>query len=100
MQRLQESVDKLRPMLANKDGFSESPEEILHEASIVAALGRILVDETMEDGDDEDYAAHSNIMAGGALEIASALQTGNYSGAEAGLNTINQSCSNCHDEYR
>ena len=100
MQRLQEGLDNAKPMLANKDGFAENPDEILLEASIIAALAQILVDETMEDGDDEDYAAHSQAMSNGALEIVSALQTGNYAGAEAGLNVINQSCSNCHDEYR
>ena len=100
MQRLQECVDNSKPILSNKEGFAENPDELLLEATIVAALAQILVDETMEDGDDEDYAAHSIAMSNGALEIVSALQTGNYAGAEAGLNKINQSCSNCHDEYR
>ena len=100
MVRLQKSIDKLKPMTANKSEMSSNIEDIFHEANIVAAIGKVLVKDGMEDGEEESYADPSNAMTKAALDVISATKTNDLDLASKSVNLIDQSCTNCHDEWR
>lgn len=100
MERLQESVDKVKPMLSSKDEFSANREAILHEANLLAAMSEILGRDSMEDAEEDDYVAYTREMGNGARMMISSLTADSYDAVSEGFNQINQSCSNCHDDWR
>ncbi len=100
MVRLQESIDKIRPMMASKLEFSKNVETIEHEASLIAAMGEILTREGMDEADDDDYVALSKQMLTASKQVAEAAKNENYELASPAFNSVTQSCSNCHEDWR
>ena len=92
--------EKLKPFSASQTEFRTNREEILHHASLVAALAEILSQEEMDDADDEGYLEYTVAMRDGALQMVAGAKAENYSIVETGVNAVGQSCTNCHDEWR
>jgi cytochrome c556 len=100
MQRLQDSVDKVKPMLSDKQEFAANKEEILHEANFLAAISEVLLKESMDESDDEDYIEFSSNMSSAARLMMSNVVSDNYDAVSQGFNQVNQACSDCHDIFR
>lgn len=100
MIRLQKSIDLLKPAVANKSEMNNALETIHHEANMVAAIGKALIQDGMEDGDEESYMEPSTMMTKAARDIVSATKSKDFDLASKSVNLIEQSCSNCHDEWR
>lgn len=100
MVQLEEFLSTLKPHLANKTEFTRNNEAVLHGASLIAAMGQVLCKPDMEDADEEDYAVYAEAMSTAAAQVAEGCQTNNYDLAAKGFNLVEQSCSNCHDEWR
>ena len=101
MQRLETAHQgALLPYTANKAEFNNHKEDILHEAEIIAAIGEVLVHDSMDDGDDDDYASYSDRMKQAALEVVNAVKTGNDEAARKAAGEISKSCTECHELYR
>jgi hypothetical protein len=91
---------KMAPWTANEGEFKANKEQLVHEANLVAAIGEVLIQEGMEDGDEDDYAAFAKSMRDAALQIVSAAKVDNYDLARKSVGAIGQSCSLCHDDWR
>ena len=100
MVQLETSLSTLKPHLANKTEFTRNNETILHGASLIAAMGQVLCKPDMDDSDEEDYAVYAENMSTAAGQVIEGCQTNNYDLAAKGFNLVEQSCSNCHDEWR
>ena len=100
MVRLQESVDRLKPAFANKTEYNKALDLVHHEANMVAAIGKVLIVEGMDEWDEDDYAAHAVQMTEAARMVVQAAKNQNYEMAQTAFNQITQSCSNCHDSWR
>ena len=100
MARLQVSVDTIRPMLANKSEFANNVETIEHEASLIAVMSDVLTREGMDEADEDDYTIYARNMLSAARDVVEGAKTGNFEIASPGYNTVVQSCSNCHEEWR
>lgn len=100
MIRLEAAVGVLRPAIANEREFSDQQEAIEHQACLIAMIGDVLVKEGMEAADEEDYAIHSLHMRDAARLLAAAARDGRFEAAAAPFNTLSQSCSDCHQEWR
>ncbi len=100
MAELEDSLAKLKPHLANKTEFTQNMESVYHGASLIAAMGNILCKTDMDDADEEDYANYAKEMTSAALQVTEGCRTNNYDLASKGFNLIEQSCSNCHDDWR
>ena len=101
MERLEVAYgERLKPWTASAGAFRSNQEEVLHEASIVAAMAEVMMREGMLDADDEDYVALSREMATGSRDAISATKANNYDAASKAVNLVGQSCSNCHEDYR
>ncbi len=92
--------ERLMPWTASAGEFKNKAEELTHEAELLAAISEVLVKEGMEDGDDEDYAAFCTKMKDAALEIISAVKTGDQEAASKAVGAIGQACDECHENYR
>ena len=101
MQRLELAQQtKLQPWTANEGEFKANKDQLVHEANMVAAMGEVLIQKGMEDGDEADYAAFAKQMRDSALEIISAGKIDNYDQARQAVGAIGQACSNCHNDWR
>lgn len=101
MNRLDEIVTgPLKTATSSKDEFSSETESIMHEAAIVAAIGRVLQLPEMDDADDEDYSALAIDMVESARILSSAAIDNDFDAAAVGLNKISQSCVRCHADWR
>ncbi|MCH2183052.1 MAG: hypothetical protein MK108_13695 [Mariniblastus sp.] len=100
MVQLETTLKTLKPHLANKTEFTQNNETVLHGASLVAAMGQVLGHPEMDDAEEEDYLVYAEAMKKAAGQVVQGCQTNNYDLAAEGFNLIEQSCSNCHDEWR
>ena len=101
MKRLEEIVTgPLKTATSSKDEFSSETESIVHEAAIIAAIGRVLQLPEMDDADDEDYSALAIDMIDSARILSSAAIANDFDAAAAGLNKISQACLRCHADWK
>ena len=100
MKRLQESKELLKQMSANEKEFSDGTEKIFHESELVAAMGYALMKENMTDADDDGYLDLSKAMIEAASQTKAAVLNNDYDAASTAINLIDQSCNNCHDEWK
>jgi cytochrome c556 len=101
MQRLERAEqDVLRPLTADAAGFRASAESLLHEAELVAAIGKVLQREGMMDAGDEDYDAFAERMTRSARDLVQALKQQNHEAARQAVGQISESCNACHEPYR
>lgn len=100
MKRLEMSQARLKELTSSENAFKKDTAKVYHESQLVAAMAQVLMRENMQDAEDDDYCSHSKLMCDSALSAAKACQTQNYDDVSKAVNTIGQSCSNCHDEWR
>ena len=100
MDRLQVAIDTLKQSTANAGDFTRNADQVRHEAEMVAAMAETLIRENMSDADDEGYAAYSKEMSKAAIQLTKAVASKDYEAASKAINMAEQSCSNCHDDWR
>jgi len=92
--------EKLKPNSGSQSAVNSNAEEVLHNASLIAAIGQVLCLPEMDDYDEEAYAVHGKSMSRGGVDVVTGIKSVNFSLVEKGVNSISQSCSNCHDDWR
>ncbi len=100
MKRLQVSKDGLKRLSANENEFNGGIEDVLHESELIAAMAQTLMKENMLDADDGGYLALAKAMSDAAVATQDACKSNDYSAAANAINLIDQSCNNCHDEWK
>ncbi len=101
MRRLEFAVrERLKEPTSNENAFQADAELVLSEASLIAAMGRILGSAEMLDADDESYVQLANNMVSAASSMATAAKAGDFNGVSAGMNAVTQACDACHAEWR
>lgn len=100
MKRLQVSKDLLKQLSSNEKEFSDGTEKIFHESELVAAMGYALMMENMTDADDDGYLDLAKSMIAAAKQTKNACLNQDYESAATAINLIDQSCNNCHDEWK
>ena len=101
MQRIDISKEQtIGPYTGSESEFKGHKDELMHEANLVAAVAEVLMQESMEDGDEEEYAIHAKSMKKAALDIIQAAQMDNYDMARKAAGQIGQACSNCHADWK
>ncbi len=101
MERLDYHVSRpLKTATASNDSFADDAESILHDAALIAAMGRVLKMPDLLDYDDEDYQAQVDQMILAAQALSEATRQNDYEAALSSLNQLNQSCVDCHADWR
>lgn len=101
MQHLDEILyENLKAWVSNESEFKTNKSDIIHQAQLIAVMGKILATEGLDDADDEDYQALAMEMVQAATDAAAAARNDNYEFAAKAVNLIDQSCINCHDDWR
>jgi len=92
--------ENLSSKVSSEDAFSQSPEEILKYAELIAMLGETLCQPGMTDGDDADYQAFARRMIEEATKVTQAVKLNNPTMAREAAGQIDQACNACHSSYR
>jgi protein-arginine kinase activator protein McsA len=100
MKRLQLSKDALKLLSANEKDFGNGIDQILHESELIAVMGQALMKADMNDADDDGYLAFAKAMSDAAVATRDACRAQDYEAASKAINLIDQSCNNCHDEWK
>ncbi len=100
MHRLETSREILKTSSSSQSEFERQREAIKHEGELVAAIALVLTQEYMNDADDEGYQQHANQMLQFARNLSQAVETNQFSSVQQAVNQINQSCDNCHSDWK
>jgi hypothetical protein len=100
MEYAESLTDQLSDATNSEDNFKQDPVAVRRPAELLAVLGRILVQEGMDQADDEDYAALSTAMTDASLSVRRGLELDDYDAVSKAIGDVTQSCDNCHAEYR
>lgn len=101
MQRLNVAQqDRLNAWLANEREFERSPDDVRHEAQIMAMLGDVIARKGYEFWDDETFVGYAIELRDAAVEITKAVDDEDYERARKGLDRATKACADCHDGYR
>ena len=92
--------EQLREATSSADDVKADPNAVRRPAELLAVLGKILVQEGMDEADDEDYAALSEAMTKASLGVTRGLELDDYDAIEKAVGAVTQSCDECHGQYR
>lgn len=92
--------EQLRSATNNADDVKAEPGDVRRPAQLLAVLGRILVQEGMDDSDDADYVALSAAMTKAAQDVTRGLELDDFSAIGQAVGGVTQSCDDCHGQYR
>ena len=99
MFRIQDARDWMRLNINNEAKLKSEKETILHEAALVAALGKIIATEGYGGTDEEEYQKYANDLINGAKEAAGAANDQSFPKFTDAINKIAKSCTECHPKY-
>lgn len=100
MVQLEASLTSLKAFTASKSEFQGSVDDVVQQAAVIAAIGKVLANEAMEGGDDEGYRSFAGEMQSGATSLLDAVKLNDYDSASGAVNRIEQSCNKCHEDWR
>lgn len=92
--------NQLRPNVSSESLLKKNKDQVKESAELVAAISKILILPELDGYDDEDYRAHSLEMLEGAKDVVSGIDSTDFPSAIKGVNRIEKSCANCHEDYR
>lgn len=72
----------------------------LHEASLLAALGRVITVGHYDSADDPKYKAHADDLTKSAAAIAAAVKSDDPTAFADAVNRVQKRCDACHADYR
>lgn len=101
MIRLEQALSEvLKPETANEKQFKDTTESILQQAHMVAAMGKVITLENMDEADEDGYVQYASDMQSAAAELADAIADDDFQAATKAVNRIEQSCNDCHGDWR
>lgn len=101
MIQLEEIVGNvLKPAIANEEDFNDRQNELMRNASLVAVMARALTLDGMDDADDDSYVEFAEKMGAVSRQLLLSVRDGEYESSAAAVNKIEQSCADCHEEWR
>lgn len=101
MKRFTTSYDEgLAIWTANETSFEKHANDIRRESELLTMFARVLTQEGMEDGDDEDYVNYSRRLEKAASDMLTSIQDKDARSAGQAASAIGQACVACHEDYR
>lgn len=99
MKRIHNGNEWLRLNINNEAKLKSGKETILHEAALVAALGKIIATEGYAGTDEDEYQKYAKNLIDGAKEAAGAANDQSFPKFTEAINKIGKSCTECHPKY-
>lgn len=100
MQRIEQAYEWLRENVTTAGTLKQEAHAASHEASLLAALGKVVSAESYSLSDEPTYAEQSGTLVHSAARAAGAATEGKFDDFSAAMNDLQNSCTACHAEYR
>jgi hypothetical protein len=100
MGRMELAEQWLRSNVANESVLKKEAERVGHEASVLAALSKMVATEGYDSAEEEDYKEFAKKMIEASLDIGKAAKAGDMAGFTDGMSRVKKQCDGCHLGYR
>jgi hypothetical protein len=100
MKRIDQSFQWLKKEVGSEKALKDKAEKTGHEASLMAALARVIAAPDYPSADEPGYAAHAQALIKGAREMSRAVQSEDFAGFSAARDNVQKKCNECHSDYR
>ena len=100
MQRIEFTYNNLKANINTEARMKEDPAAVQRDLHMLAAMGTIMGTESYENVENPGYQKLIAAFVGGALQGVDAVKTENFDSFRDGLNKIQTTCSECHQQYR
>ncbi|QDT35226.1 hypothetical protein [Thalassoglobus polymorphus] len=100
MQRIEITFSNLKANINTEARMKEDLPGVERELRILAALGTMMGTESYDNADAKQYQDFIAKFVGGAMNGAEAVKAEDYESFRAGLDQIQVTCAECHQQYR
>ncbi|MCX7394641.1 MAG: hypothetical protein NTW75_11005 [Planctomycetales bacterium] len=99
MKRIEKSYDWLRLNIVTEAKIKSEQTRILKEASLIAALGKVVSAAGYPGADETDYQRYAADLVAGGSGAKRAAAESNYQKFHESIIKIGKSCAECHPQY-
>lgn len=100
MQTLEATLrERMIPLAGSPKTVKEQPEELTQMAELIETIGESLKLPGMSEADQENYVKWCEEMIANAESLQQAVSLGNADAVKAASAKIDQSCTNCHNDF-
>ena len=92
--------ERLGPWTQSEEPFERNAESLAREAEVLALISKLISDESFDYADEDEYRQSAEQLLHASGRLIKALEERDLSEAQSAVGAVNQSCSNCHDNYR
>lgn len=100
MGRIDRGYNWLKSNINNEETFKKEKDAIIQEASVLAALGKVIGSEGYDAYDEEDYQKLIQDFIKANLDVVNAAKNDSYPEFDSALGRSAKSCTECHMSYR
>jgi hypothetical protein len=100
MRRIDKAFQQMKSNVTTKAALEKQKEMVLHESAILAALTKVIITESYDLFDDEEYRKLSEQMYQASKAMETAVGSKDFSAFDKGLSSLNNACTQCHTSYR
>lgn len=100
MEYVEMLLDQLNSVARSAAEVEANVDEARRQAELLATVGSVIRQDGMDDSDDEDYTGLCDEMTRAAVELVRAIERQDYEAASSLVGGIEQSCADCHEQYR
>jgi cytochrome c556 len=100
MKRMDRSFQWLKKSGPAQQILKKQSANALHEASLLAALGRVITAGHYDSADDPKYKDHAEDLTKSAAAIAAAVKSNDPTAFTDAVNRVQKRCDACHADYR
>ena len=99
MKRIEKAKNWMKDNINTEGKLKDEADSVLHEAQIIATLGKVIATEGYSNTDEEDYRQYANALIEGAQEASTATKDQSFEKFTQSMDKVNKSCDQCHANY-
>ena len=100
MRRIDKAFQQMKSNVTTMSALEEQKKVVLHESAILAALTKVIMTESYDLFDDEEYRILAQTMYQASKAMETAVGNKDFSAFDKDLSTLNNVCTQCHTSYR
>ena len=100
MMRMEDAEKKLKTEAGTESAMGSKKDLILHEASMMAVMAKIVSMPGYGYGDDAKFTGYASDVVNASQAIKAAAEANDFAAYETALTKIATTCSNCHSDYK
>ncbi len=100
MQRIEITMSNLKANINTKARMKEDPDAVERELRMLAAFASLMGTESYDNADAKPYQDYLALFLSGAKSSIEAVQAEDYEGFRKGLDQIQTTCAECHQQYK